>query len=73
MGFPNAVLWMGLFALNGALVSILVGRLIRTRQAHKQSEDRFRLMFDASPLPTLIVREPDNVVVDVNARVAISR
>lgn len=54
----------GLFAL---IVSLLVCRLIRATAARKQSDDRFQLMFDASPLPTLIVRETDNVIVDVNA------
>jgi two-component system, cell cycle sensor histidine kinase and response regulator CckA len=64
---PHELVRMALFAVNGTFVSILVGRLIQTTHAHQQSEDRFRLLFDASPLPTLIVREPDNVVVDVNA------
>lgn len=64
---PQEILRLGLFGLNGTLVSIVVGRLIHATQARKQSEDRFKPLFDASPLPTLIVREPDNVIVDVNA------
>jgi PAS domain S-box-containing protein len=60
-------LGMVLFALNGCFVSILISRLMHATHARKESDDRFQLMFDASPLPTLIVRETDNIVVDVNA------
>jgi PAS domain S-box-containing protein len=64
---PPDIPRMALFAVNGTLVSMLAGCLVAATHARKQSEDRFKLMFEASPLPTLIVRETDNVIVDVNA------